>query len=92
MLIKLSFTRIPVLRTTTPVTFLEVANHDANSFPCKRMENVKDLTKTSCYKESREMLRTSATEDVLPTLISYENGFVHTIMPNTVTLHHAVCL
>ena len=65
-----------------PVTF-KVANHDANPFFCKGMENVEDLTKSSCYKEwkeSGEMLQTSATEDVLPTLISHKNGFVHTIV------------
>ena len=65
-----------------PVTF-KVANHDANSFPCKGMENVEELTKASFYKEWKEggeMLQTSATQDVLPTLIPHENGLVHTIV------------
>ena len=65
-----------------PITF-KVANHDAKSFPCKGIANVEDLTKVSCYeewKESGEMLQTSATEDVLTTLIPYENGLVHTIV------------
>ena len=65
-----------------PVTF-KVANHDANSFPCKGMENVEEFTKASCYKEwkeSGEILQTSATPDVLPTLIPHENGLVYTIV------------
>ena len=65
-----------------PVTF-KVANHDAKSFPCRGLANVETLTQASCYKEwkeSGEMLQTSATEDVLPTLMSHKNGFVHTIL------------
>ena len=65
-----------------PVTF-KVANHDAQLFRCEGMEDVESLTKASCYKEwkeSGEMLQTSATKDVLPTLIPYQNGFVHTIV------------
>ena len=82
MPIRLSSFRPILLRTAMPVTF-KVANHDANSFPCKGMENVEELTKASCYKEwkeSGEMLQTSAAEDVLRTLIPYENGLVHTIV------------
>ena len=65
-----------------PITF-KVANHDAQPFPCDGMANVEELTKASCYnewKESGEMLQTSATQDVLPTLISHSNGFVHTVV------------
>ena len=65
-----------------PVTF-KVAPHDARPFPVRGTTDLETLAKSACYKqwkESGEMLQTSATPDVLPTLTPHKNGFVHTVI------------
>ena len=75
-----------------PVT-LKVAAHNANPVGANGITDVEGLTKAACYKEWKEsgdMFGTSATPDILPTLIPYNNGFVHTVIQAYGNHHHLV--
>ena len=75
-----------------PVT-VKVAAHNANPIRASGFTDVEGLTKAACYKEWKEsgdMLGTSATSDILPTLVSHNNGFVRTVIQAHGNHHHLV--